>query len=153
MPIWPCWRWSAVMFSTPPTPILRGLSACAGRTPVRAEHLHPGRHHPAEARSFTQDHAVYLDEIRKAGLYDQIWQAFAVLLPVRTVGVMGEGRTYDQACALRAVTSTDGMTADYYPFEHAFLGRVANRIINEVRVINRVTYDITSKPPGTIEWE
>ena len=97
--------------------------------------------------------AIYLDEIRKAGLYDQIWQAFAVLLPVRTVGVMGDGRTYDQACALRAVTSTDGMTADYYPFDHAFLGRVANRIINEVRGINRVTYDITSKPPGTIEWE
>ena len=97
--------------------------------------------------------AIYLDEIRKAGLYDKIWQAFAVLLPVRTVGVMGDGRTYDQACALRAVTSTDGMTADYYPFEHAFLGRVANRIINECRGINRVTYDITSKPPGTIEWE
>jgi GMP synthase (glutamine-hydrolysing) len=97
--------------------------------------------------------AVYLDEIRKAGLYDAIWQAFAVLLPVRTVGVMGDGRTYDQACALRAVTSTDGMTADYYPFDHAFLGRVANRIINEVRGVNRVTYDITSKPPGTIEWE
>jgi GMP synthase (glutamine-hydrolysing) len=97
--------------------------------------------------------AVYLDEIRKAGLYDEIWQAFAVLLPVRTVGVMGDGRTYDQACALRAVTSTDGMTADYYPFDHAFLGRVANRIINECRGVNRVTYDITSKPPGTIEWE
>jgi GMP synthase (glutamine-hydrolysing) len=76
-----------------------------------------------------------------------------VLLPVRTVGVMGDGRTYDQACALRAVTSTDGMTADYYPFDHAFLGRVAARIINEVPGINRVTYDITSKPPGTIEWE
>jgi GMP synthase (glutamine-hydrolysing) len=97
--------------------------------------------------------AVYLDEIRKSGLYDEIWQAFAVLLPVRTVGVMGDGRTYDQACALRAVTSTDGMTADYYPFPHDFLGRVASRIINEVRGINRVTYDITSKPPGTIEWE
>ena len=97
--------------------------------------------------------AVYLDEIRKSGLYDEIWQAFAVLLPVRTVGVMGDGRTYDQACALRAVTSTDGMTADYYPFEHAFLGRVAARIINECPGINRVTYDITSKPPGTIEWE
>src|SRR5436305_539273 len=97
--------------------------------------------------------AVYIEEIRRAGLYDDIWQAFAVLLPVRSVGVMGDGRTYDQACALRAVTSTDGMTADYYPFEHAFLGRVANRIINEVRGINRVTYDITSKPPGTIEWE
>ncbi|WP_119418911.1 glutamine-hydrolyzing GMP synthase [Desertibaculum subflavum] len=97
--------------------------------------------------------AVYLEEIRSAGLYDAIWQAFAVLLPVRTVGVMGDGRTYDQACALRAVTSTDGMTADYYPFPHEFLGRVATRIINEVRGINRVTYDITSKPPGTIEWE
>ncbi len=97
--------------------------------------------------------AVYLDEIRNAGLYDEIWQAFAVLLPVRTVGVMGDGRTYDYACALRAVTSVDGMTADYYPFEHSFLGRVATRIINEVRGINRVTYDITSKPPGTIEWE
>ena len=97
--------------------------------------------------------AVYLDEIRKSGLYDDIWQAFAVLLPVRTVGVMGDGRTSDQACALRAVTSTDGMTADYFPFDHAFLGRVASRIINEVRGVNRVTYDITSKPPGTIEWE
>ena len=97
--------------------------------------------------------AIYLDEIRKAGLYDVIWQAFAVLLPVRTVGVMGDARTYDYACALRAVTSTDGMTADYYPFEHDFLGRTATRIINEVRGINRVTYDITSKPPGTIEWE
>ncbi len=97
--------------------------------------------------------AIYLDEIRKAGLYDEIWQAFAVLLPVRTVGVMGDLRTYDQACALRAVTSTDGMTADVYPFDHALLGRMATRIINEVRGINRVTYDITSKPPGTIEWE
>lgn len=97
--------------------------------------------------------AIYLDEIRKAGLYDSIWQAFAVLLPVRTVGVMGDARTYDYACALRAVTSTDGMTADYYPFSHDFLGRTATRIINEVRGINRVTYDITSKPPGTIEWE
>ncbi len=97
--------------------------------------------------------AIYLDEIRQAGLYDAIWQAFAVLLPVRTVGVMGDGRTYDYACALRAVTSTDGMTADYYPFPHDFLGRVATRIINEVKGINRVTYDITSKPPGTIEWE
>ena len=96
---------------------------------------------------------IYLEEIRNAGLYDAIWQAFAVLLPVRTVGVMGDGRTYDYACALRAVTSVDGMTADYYPFDHGFLGRVATRIINEVRGINRVTYDITSKPPGTIEWE
>jgi GMP synthase (glutamine-hydrolysing) len=97
--------------------------------------------------------AVYLDEIRKAGLYDEIWQAFAVLLPVRTVGVMGDGRTYDYVCALRAVTSTDGMTADVYPFEAAFLARVATRIVNEVKGINRVTYDFTSKPPGTIEWE
>jgi GMP synthase (glutamine-hydrolysing) len=96
---------------------------------------------------------IYLDEIRKAGLYDQIWQAFAVLLPVKTVGVMGDGRTYDHVCALRAVTSTDGMTADYYPFEHSFLARTATRIVNEVRGINRVVYDITSKPPGTIEWE
>ena len=97
--------------------------------------------------------AIYLDEIRKQGLYDKIWQAFAVLLPVRTVGVMGDARTYDFVCALRAVTSTDGMTADYYDFSHDFLGHAARRIINEVRGINRVVYDITSKPPGTIEWE
>jgi len=97
--------------------------------------------------------AVYLDEIRAAGLYDAIWQAFAVLLPVRTVGVMGDERSYDYVLALRAVTSTDGMTAESYPFEHAFLARVATRIINEVRGINRVVYDVTSKPPGTIEWE
>ncbi len=96
---------------------------------------------------------IYLDEIRKAGLYDVIWQAFVVLLPVRTVGVKGDARSYDYACALRAVTSTDGMTAYYYPFEHYFLRRVSTRIYNEVRGINRVTYDITSKPPGTIEWE
>ncbi|SEH52420.1 glutamine-hydrolyzing GMP synthase [Magnetospirillum fulvum] len=100
-----------------------------------------------------QADTIYLDEIRKAGLYDVIWQAFCVLLPVRTVGVMGDSRSYDYACALRAVTSTDGMTADFYPFDMAFLGRVANRIINEVKGINRVTYDVTSKPPGTIEWE
>jgi GMP synthase (glutamine-hydrolysing) len=97
--------------------------------------------------------AIYLDEIRKAGLYDAIWQAFAVLLPVQTVGVMGDGRTYEFVCALRAVTSVDGMTADFYHFDMDFLGRVANRIINEVRGINRVVYDVTSKPPGTIEWE
>jgi GMP synthase (glutamine-hydrolysing) len=97
--------------------------------------------------------AIYLEEIRAAGLYDAIWQAFAVLLPVKSVGVMGDGRTYDQVCALRAVTSTDGMTADVYPFDMGFLSRVSNRIVNEVRGINRVTYDITSKPPGTIEWE
>jgi GMP synthase (glutamine-hydrolysing) len=97
--------------------------------------------------------AVFIDQIRKHGLYDEIWQAFVALLPVRTVGVMGDGRTYDYACALRAVTSVDGMTADYYPFEHDFLGETATRIINEIKGINRVTYDITSKPPGTIEWE
>jgi GMP synthase (glutamine-hydrolysing) len=100
-----------------------------------------------------QADAVYLDQIRRHGLYDAIWQAFAVLLPVRTVGVMGDGRTYDYVCALRAVTSVDGMTADYYPFDHGFLSETATRIINEVKGINRVTYDITSKPPGTIEWE
>ncbi|MDE2335529.1 MAG: glutamine-hydrolyzing GMP synthase [Rhodospirillales bacterium] len=97
--------------------------------------------------------AIFIDEIRAAGLYDRIWQAFTVLLPVRSVGVMGDGRTYDQVCALRAVTSTDGMTADVYPFDMAFLTRVASRIVNEVRGISRVTYDLTSKPPGTIEWE
>jgi GMP synthase (glutamine-hydrolysing) len=100
-----------------------------------------------------QADAIYLDEIRKAGLYDKIWQAFAVLLPVRSVGVMGDGRTYDFVCALRAVTSADGMTADFFPFDMAFLARAATRIINEVKGINRVVYDVTSKPPGTIEWE
>jgi len=97
--------------------------------------------------------AIYLEEIRAAGLYDAIWQAFAVLLPVRTVGVMGDERTYDHVCALRAVTATDGMTAEAFAFDHGFLGTVATRIINEVRGINRVVYDVTSKPPGTIEWE
>jgi GMP synthase (glutamine-hydrolysing) len=100
-----------------------------------------------------QADAIFLDEIRKAGLYDEIWQAFAVLLPVKTVGVMGDDRTYEYVCALRAVTSSDGMTADTYPFEHAFLARTATRIVNEVRGVNRVVYDVTSKPPGTIEWE
>jgi GMP synthase (glutamine-hydrolysing) len=96
---------------------------------------------------------IFIEEIRRAGLYDDIWQAFAVLLPVKTVGVMGDGRTYDYVVALRAVTSTDGMTADFYPFDAAFIGRVATRIINEVKGVNRVVYDVTSKPPGTIEWE
>lgn len=100
-----------------------------------------------------QADAIYLDEIRKAGLYDTIWQAFAVLLPVQTVGVMGDGRTYEFVCALRAVTSVDGMTADFYPYDMDFLGRTATRIINEIKGINRVVYDVTSKPPGTIEWE
>jgi GMP synthase (glutamine-hydrolysing) len=96
---------------------------------------------------------VFLDEIRNAGVYDAIWQAFAVLLPVQTVGVMGDARTYENVCALRAVTSLDGMTADFFHFDMEFLGRVANRIVNHVRGINRVVYDVTSKPPGTIEWE
>jgi GMP synthase (glutamine-hydrolysing) len=96
---------------------------------------------------------IYIEEIRRAGLYDDIWQAFAVLLPVKTVGVMGDGRTYDFVVGLRAVTSTDGMTADFYPFEMKFIGHVATRIINEVKGVNRVVYDVTSKPPGTIEWE
>ena len=97
--------------------------------------------------------AVYIDQIRKHGLYDEIWQAFAAILPMKTVGVMGDGRTYDYALALRAVTSVDGMTADYYPFSHEFLGETATRIINEVQGVNRVFYDCTSKPPGTIELE
>jgi GMP synthase (glutamine-hydrolysing) len=96
---------------------------------------------------------IFIEEIRRAGLYDTIWQAFAVLLPVKTVGVMGDGRTYDYVVGLRAVTSTDGMTADFYPFDGLFLGTVATRIINEVNGVNRVVYDVTSKPPGTIEWE
>ena len=113
----------------------------------------PGEITRAKLDILRQADAVYIDQIRRHGLYDEIWQAFVAILPVRTVGVMGDGRTYDYACALRAVTSVDGMTADYYPFTHEFLGETATRIINEVAGINRVTYDITSKPPGTIEWE
>ena len=113
----------------------------------------PGDITPERVAILQKADAVYLDEIRKAGLYDEIWQAFAVLLPVRTVGVMGDARTYDEVCALRAVTSTDGMTADFFEFPWDVLGRAATRIINEVRGINRVVYDVTSKPPGTIEWE
>jgi GMP synthase (glutamine-hydrolysing) len=113
----------------------------------------PGEVTPAKLDILRKADAVFLEEIRNAGLYGAIWQAFAVLLPVRSVGVMGDARSYDFACALRAVTSTDGMTADYFPFPHEFLGRTATRIINEVRGINRVVYDVTSKPPGTIEWE
>ena len=97
--------------------------------------------------------AVFIEELRRAGLYDEIWQAFAVLLPVRSVGVMGDARSYERVCALRAVTSTDGMTADAYPFDHGFVAAVATRIVNEVPGINRVVYDVTTKPPGTIEWE
>ncbi|MBX2856172.1 MAG: glutamine-hydrolyzing GMP synthase [Rhodobacteraceae bacterium] len=103
--------------------------------------------------SLRQADAIYLEEIRAAGLYDAIWQAFAVLLPVKTVGVMGDGRTYENVCALRAVTSVDGMTADFFPFPWEVLGRAATRIVNEVNGVNRVVYDVTSKPPGTIEWE
>jgi GMP synthase (glutamine-hydrolysing) len=113
----------------------------------------PGGVTPEKIKILQHADAIYLDEIRKAGLYDKIWQAFAILLPVQTVGVMGDARTYDFVCALRAVTSTDGMTADFFPFEMEFLGRVTNRITNEVRGINRIVYDVTSKPPGTIEWE
>ncbi|NBO19195.1 MAG: GMP synthase (glutamine-hydrolyzing), partial [Proteobacteria bacterium] len=113
----------------------------------------PGDITPEKLAILRKADAIYIEEIRKAGLYDQIWQAFAVLLPVRTVGVMGDARSYDYVCGLRAVTSTDGMTADYYHFSHDFLSRVSSRITNEVRGINRVVYDITSKPPGTIEWE
>jgi GMP synthase (glutamine-hydrolysing) len=97
--------------------------------------------------------AIYLEEIRAAGLYDKIWQAFAVLLPVRSVGVMGDERTYENVLGLRAVNSTDGMTADWFHFPHDILGRISNRIINEVTGVNRVVYDISSKPPSTIEWE
>ncbi|HLK23445.1 MAG TPA: glutamine-hydrolyzing GMP synthase [Caulobacteraceae bacterium] len=113
----------------------------------------PGAVTPQRVAILQQADAIYLDEIRKAGLYDAIWQAFAVLLPVQTVGVMGDARTYEDVCALRAVTSSDGMTADFFEFPWAVLARAATRIINEVRGINRVVYDVTSKPPGTIEWE
>ena len=113
----------------------------------------PGAITADRVATLQQADRIFLEEIRAAGLYDAIWQAFAVLLPVKTVGVMGDLRTYEDVCALRAVTSVDGMTADFYPFEPAFLGRVATRIVNEVKGINRVVYDFTSKPPGTIEWE
>ena len=113
----------------------------------------PGDITPEKLAILRRADAVYLDEIRNAGLYDEIWQAFAVLLPVKTVGVMGDARSYEYVCALRAVTSSDGMTADSYGFSHDFLSRVATRIVNEVHGVNRVVYDVTSKPPGTIEWE
>jgi len=113
----------------------------------------PGAITPEKVATLQQADAIYLDEIRKAGLYDEIWQAFSVLLPVKTVGVMGDARTYEDVLALRAVTSTDGMTADFYEFPWHVLGKAATRIINEVRGVNRVVYDVTSKPPGTIEWE
>ncbi|MFO0437768.1 MAG: glutamine-hydrolyzing GMP synthase [Phenylobacterium sp.] len=113
----------------------------------------PGEITPEKVAVLQKADAIYLEEIRKAGLYDSIWQAFAVLLPVKTVGVMGDARTYEDVLALRAVTSTDGMTADFFEFPWEVLGRCATRIINEVRGVNRVVYDVTSKPPGTIEWE
>ncbi|MBT6416318.1 glutamine-hydrolyzing GMP synthase [Candidatus Puniceispirillum sp.] len=113
----------------------------------------PGEITPEKLDILREADAVYLDEIRKAGLYDDIWQAFAVLLPVKTVGVMGDARSYEYVCALRAVTSSDGMTAESYGFSHEFLARTATRIINAVKGVNRVVYDVTSKPPGTIEWE
>ena len=107
----------------------------------------------AKLNTLRKADAIYLDEIRTAGLYDDIWQAFAVFLPVRSVGVMGDGRTYDNVIALRAVTSTDGMTADWFPFPHDVLAKISSRIINEVEGVNRVVYDVSSKPPATIEWE
>src|SRR3977135_1681044 len=113
----------------------------------------PGDITPEKLEILRNADAVYIDQIRKAGLYDKIWQAFAVLRPVKTVGVMGDGRTYEYVVGLRAVTSTDGMTADFYSFDMKFLGETATRIINEVKGVNRVVYDVTSKPPGTIEWE
>jgi GMP synthase (glutamine-hydrolysing) len=134
-----------------------GLSpAFVGRHPFPGPGLAiriPGEITPEKVEILQKADAIYLEEIRNAGLYDEIWQAFAVLLPVKTVGVMGDARTYEAVCGLRAVTSTDGMTADFYEFPWAVLGRAATRIINEVRGINRVVYDVTSKPPGTIEWE
>ena len=134
-----------------------GLSpAFVGRHPFPGPGLAiriPGQITPERVAILQKADAIYLEEIRAAGLYDHIWQAFAVLLPVRTVGVMGDARTYDEVCALRAVTSTDGMTADFFEFPWPVLGKAATRIINEVRGINRVVYDVTSKPPGTIEWE
>lgn len=113
----------------------------------------PGEITPEAVATLQDADAIYLEEIRKAGLYDDIWQAFAVLLPVKTVGVMGDARTYEKVLALRAVSSTDGMTADFYQFPWDILAKTATRIINEVRGVNRVVYDVTSKPPGTIEWE
>lgn len=134
-----------------------GLSdAFVGRHPFPGPGLAiriPGEITPEAVETLQQADAIYLEEIRKAGLYDQIWQAFAVLLPVKTVGVMGDARTYEKVLALRAVSSTDGMTADFYQFPWDVLGKTATRIINEVRGVNRVVYDVTSKPPGTIEWE
>jgi GMP synthase (glutamine-hydrolysing) len=131
-------------------------AAFAGRHPFPGPGLAiriPGAITAEKLAILRQADAIFLEQIRKAQLYDEIWQAFAVLLPVKTVGVMGDDRTYEYVCALRAVTSSDGMTADSYPFEHTFLAETSTRIVNEVKGINRVVYDVTSKPPGTIEWE
>ncbi|MDC7682030.1 glutamine-hydrolyzing GMP synthase [Asticcacaulis sp. BYS171W] len=134
-----------------------GLSeAFVGRHPFPGPGLAiriPGEVTAEKVKTLQDADAIYLDEIRKAGLYNEIWQAFAVLLPVKTVGVMGDARTYEDVLALRAVTSSDGMTADFYEFPWPVLGRCATRIVNEIRGVNRVVYDVTSKPPGTIEWE
>ena len=130
--------------------------AIIGRHPFPGPGLavrHLGPVEPEGLRLLRRADKIFMDELHASGLYDETWQAFAVLLPVRSVGVMGDFRTYEQAVCLRAVTSTDGMTADWAHLPHAFLGRVSNRIINEVRGINRVAYDISSKPPATIEWE
>ena len=142
--------------AAPAPPVASGNDSFIGRHPFPGPGLAircPGGITRDKLEILREADAIYLDEIRKAGLYDKIWQAFAVLLPVQTVGVMGDGRTYEFVCALRAVTSVDGMTADFYHYDMNFLGRAATRIINEVRGINRVVYDVTSKPPGTIEWE
>ncbi len=134
-----------------------GLSeAFVGRHPFPGPGLAiriPGAVDAEKVAILQQADSIWLEEIRKAGLYDVIWQAFAVLLPVRTVGVMGDARTYERVCALRAVTATDGMTAEVFEFPWSVLTRAATRIVNEVKGINRVVYDVTSKPPGTIEWE
>ena len=123
-------------------------------SPLRSSSVHsPGDITTEKLDILRNADAVSIDQIRKAGLYDQIRQAFAVLLPVKTVGVTGDGRTYEYVVGLRAVTSTDGMTADFYSFDMKFLGETATRIINEVKGVNRVVYDVTSRPPGTIEWE
>ena len=113
----------------------------------------PGKITKEKIKILKEADNYFIKSLKDNNLYNKIWQAFVVLLPVRSVGVMGDGRTYDFVCSLRAVTSVDGMTADFYPFNHDFLSETSNKIINEVKGINRVAYDITSKPPGTIEWE
>ena len=113
----------------------------------------PGKVSKDKIEILKQADNIFISELKKEKLYDKIWQAFTVLMPIKTVGVMGDHRSYEQVCGLRAVTSLDGMTADFYPFSSEFLSRVSTRIINEVKGINRVVYDTTSKPPGTIEWE